>query len=725
MKNLVIVESPAKAKTISRFLGKNYDVIASYGHIRDLPEKSFGVDIEHNFKPRYVVPKEKKPVVDNIKKSASKADTIYIATDEDREGEAIGWHIVQAAKINEEKIKRIVFHEITKSAILESISSPRTINIDMVNSQEARRILDRIVGYKLSPLLAIKIRKGLSAGRVQSVALKLIVDREEEINNFVPQEYWTIELTFDNSITATLHKIDGKALDKFAIKNEEEALQLKAEIENESFRLASITKKKAAKKPDPPFITSTMQMAASTILGFSANKTMRIAQKLYEGVDMGSQRVGLITYMRTDSFNIAKEAIEKARSVIHTLFGEDYVPDKERIYKTKSKTAQEAHEAIRPTDPSLLPEEVKPYLTEDEYKLYTMIWKRFIASQMSDASFESATLVFTGGRFEAKTTLRRLIFDGFIRVWDYTKPESSDIPQLKKNQIYALEKVTPKQHFTEPPPRYTEATLIKELEKHGIGRPSTYATIISTIISRGYVELKNKKFYPQEIGIVTSKMLDKFFSDIINVKFTARMEEGLDKIAQRKLDKIKLLSDFYDKFKKLLDIAYEKMEKIKPEPEPTDIKCDLCGAPMVIREGKYGRFLACSNYPRCKNTKPLNEEQTDIKCDVCGAPMVIRYSKKGTKFLACSNYPECKNTKPYPTGLKCPLCGGDLVERSSKKGVFYGCSNYPECKFTIRGQIKNGKCPICGYTLFVKRKDGWHCARKGCTYAEKAEKGSD
>ncbi len=721
MKNLVIVESPAKAKTISRFLGKNYDVMASYGHIRDLPEKSFGVDIENGFKPRYVVPREKKPIVDSIKKEAQKADTVYIATDEDREGEAIGWHIVKATKLNEDKVKRIVFHEITRSAILSSLESPRTINIDMVNSQEARRILDRIVGYKLSPLLAKKIRKGLSAGRVQSVALKLIVDREEEIANFKPQEYWTIQLVFDKEITAQLISVDGEKLEKFTIKSENDALKIKDRILKETFRVASVTKRKTKKKPEPPFITSTLQMAASNLLGFSANKTMRIAQRLYEGVDIGSNRIGLITYMRTDSFHIAKEAQDKALSLIEELFGSDYLPDKPNVYKTKSRMAQEAHEAIRPTDPAMLPEMVRNYLTDDEFKLYTLIWKRFMASQMREAIFENVIITFASDSFEAKATYKTTLFDGYMRVWDYGKQENKEPPALKKNQQVDLTDVQPKQHFTEPPPRYTEATLIKELEKHGIGRPSTYATIIDTIISRGYVVLKDKKFYPQEIGITTSKMLDKFFSEIINVSFTAKMEEGLDKIAQRKLDKIKLLSDFYDRFKKLLDIAYEKMENLKPKPEPTDITCELCGAPMVIREGRFGKFLACSNYPKCKNTKPLNQEITDETCELCGAPMVVKYSKKGVRFLACSNYPKCKNTKPFPTGLKCPVCGGDLIEHASKRGRFYGCSNYPECKFTARGELKNATCPKCGYTLFVKRKDGWHCARKGCDYVEPQE----
>ena len=716
--NLVIVESPAKAKTISKFLGKKYSVVASYGHIRDLPQKSFGVDIENGFKPKYVVPKDKKPIVDSIKKSSKDANVVYIATDEDREGEAIGWHIVNAAKIDESKIKRIVFHEITKSAITNSIESYRSIDINMVNSQEARRILDRIVGYKLSPLLAKKIQKGLSAGRVQSVALKLIVDREDEIQKFIPQEYWTIHIIFEGNINALLYKIDSKSLGKLDIKTQKEAQEIAEKIKKEQFIVKSVTKRKTSKKPEAPFITSTLQMAASNILGFSAQKTMRIAQKLYEGVDIGKQRVGLITYMRTDSFNVAKEAQDKALNLINEILGEKYIPKKANIYKTKSKTAQEAHEAIRPSEPSMLPDMAKPHLTNDEYKLYNLIWKRFMASQTTPAEFNSVSILFSSETFEAKANFRELLFDGYLRFWDYSKPDVSDIPQLKKNSPIGLKNVEPKQHFTEPPPRYTEASLIKELEKHGIGRPSTYATIIGTIILRGYVQIKEKKFYPLEIGITTSKMLDKFFSSIINVKFTAKMEEGLDKIAQQKLDKIELLSDFYQKFKSLLDVAYEKMENLKPKPQETDIICDKCGAKMVIREGRYGRFLACSNYPKCKNTKPLDEEKTDIVCDKCGSPMVVKYSKKGTKFLACSNYPKCKNTKPYPTGLKCPECGGDLIEYSSKRGKFYGCSNYPECKFTVRGTLKNASCPKCGYTLFVKRKDGWHCARKGCDYKE-------
>ena len=714
--NLVVVESPAKAKTISKFLGKGYSVTASYGHIRDLPKSSFGVDLENDFKPKYVVAKDKKPVVDSLKKLSEKANDIYIATDEDREGEAIGWHISQVIKLKPDNVKRIVFHEITKSAILNSIKSPRTINFDMVKSQEARRILDRIVGYKLSPLLSKKIRRGLSAGRVQSIALKLIVDREKEIEKFIPVEYWTIHLTFLNEMEAVLTHIDNKTLDKFFIKNKESAESIIKDIKNEHFIIESVSNRKSSKKADPPFITSTLQMSASSLLGFSPKKTMSIAQKLYEGIDIEKTRAGLITYMRTDSFNISKEAQDSAYKLLMQLFGSDYVPQKPNIYKTKSKTAQEAHEAIRPTDPGRLPDMVKNYLTKDELKLYTLIWKRFIASRMPPAKYNTLSIIFASDKFKAKASYSELIFDGYLKIWNYSKNKNDKIPNIKKGSDAELTNVIPKQHFTEPPSRFNEGSLIKTLESYDIGRPSTYAAIIDTIISRGYVILKDKKFYPEEIGIVTSDMLNKFFSDIINVKFTAQMENGLDKIAHTKMDEVKLLNEFYEKFKKLLDNAYENMEKIKPEPEKTDIVCDKCGAPMVIREGRFGRFLACSNYPKCKNTKALDEEKTDIVCDKCGAPMVIKYSKKGTKFLACSNYPKCKNTKPYPTGLKCPECGGDLIEFTSKRGKFYGCSNYPKCKFTIKGQLKNGECPECGYTLLIKKKDGWHCANKKCGY---------
>ncbi len=717
--NLVVVESPAKARTISKFLGKGYEVVASYGHVRDLPVHRFGVDIEHGFKPKYEVPREKKPIVEHIRELAKHSNSIYIATDEDREGEAIGWHITRLLRRKEEDVKRIVFHEVTKKALEKAINNPRTINLNMVDSQEARRILDRIVGYKLSPLLSKKIKRGLSAGRVQSVAAKLVVEREKEITSFVRKEYWTIHLLTEEGIEALLTHIDGTKIDKTFIKSKKEALQLKKRIEKEEFSIESVTRKKTRKNPEPPFITSTLQMTASNILNFSPKKTMMLAQKLYEGIDIGKTRMGIITYMRTDSFNVSEEAQTSTLNLISNLFGGEYAPEKPNVYKTKSKLAQEAHECIRPVDVKLLPEMAKPYLTEEEYKLYNLIWRRFIASQMTQAVVRNTSIVLSSLSFKAKASFNEIEFDGFTRVWERSGLKESPSPEgLKKGNRVVINSITPKQHFTEPPPRYTPATLIKALESHGIGRPSTYATIIDTILARGYVSLKDGKFYPNDIGIVVTEELERFFSDIINVKFTARMEDKLDKIVEGNLSKLDVLSEFYEKFRTLLETAEQEMENRKPKPQETDIICELCGAPMVIREGKFGKFLACSNYPKCKNTKSLVEQKTDIICELCGAPMVIKHSKTGARFLACSNYPKCKNTKPYPTGLKCPECGRDLVEKSSKRGTFYGCSGYPQCTFTIRGEIKNKTCPLCGYTLMVKKKTQWHCARKGCNYRE-------
>jgi len=722
--NLVIVESPAKAKTISRFLGKDYEVIASYGHIRDLPKNQFGVDIENDFKPKYVILKEKKPIVEKIKEKSAQSKQVYIATDEDREGEAIGYHIVEVGKIPQDKIKRIVFHEITRQAILDSLKNPRGIDIFMVDSQESRRILDRIVGYKLSPLLAKKIRRGLSAGRVQSVALKLIVEREEEIQNFVKKEYWTIHLIFsdgDNEVESVLTSIDNKELDKFDIENAIAAQKIKSEIEKEEFIVKSIVSKVVTRKPKPPYITSTLQQEASTILGFSPKKTMQIAQKLYEGVTLQKDRMGLITYMRTDSLNVSKQAQEEALDIIGKFYGKPYVPKQPNVYKTKSKTAQEAHEAIRPTKPSLLPDMVKEYLSPDEYKLYTLIWKRFMASQCSSAKVNAVNIVFASNRFESKATFNELVFDGYLKIWDYSDNDFQVAPNFKENQSVSLKEVLEKQHFTEPPPRYTEASLVKTLEHYGIGRPSTYATIIDTILEREYVVLKDKKFYPTEIGIIVKNALDEYFKDIINVDFTAKLEEKLDNVAKNKVNKVKLLKDFYDKFKVMLDRAYQEMDSIKPKDEPTDIVCELCGAKMVVRQGRYGKFLACSNYPKCKNTKSLSDDTVDITCDKCGAKMVVKQGRYG-KFLACSNYPKCKNTMPYPTGLKCPVCGNELVEKRSKRGKFYGCSNYPNCKFTIRGNLINKKCPQCGGDLFLVLKDSIKCANPNCNYEEPIEK---
>lgn len=723
--NLVIVESPAKAKTISRFLGKDYEVMASYGHIRDLPKGNFGVDIEHNFKPKYSVLKEKKPIVEKIKELTQKSERVYIATDEDREGEAIGYHIVEASKIPKEKIERIVFHEITKQAILSALENPRSIDQFMVDSQESRRILDRIVGYKLSPLLAKKIRRGLSAGRVQSVALKLIVDKEDEIQNFIKKEYWTIHLLFGdgiNLIESVLTHINNEELEKFSIKDGKAADKIKSQIEKEKFIIEGVIKKVTQRKPKPPYITSTLQAESSTILGFTPKKTMKIAQKLYEGVDIQKERTGLITYMRTDSFHVAPQSQSEAMDIIKKFYGIEYFPKQPNIYKTKSKLAQEAHEAIRPTRPSLLPDMVKEYLSDDEYKLYNLIWKKFMASQMVPAKVNSVNITFASDHFKSRASFNELIFDGYLKVWDIYENDFQKVPNFNKSKSLSLNDIIAKQHFTEPPPRYTEASLIKTLESYGVGRPSTYATIIDTILEREYVSLRDKKFYPTEIGVTVSRSLGNFFNDIINVDFTAQLEGNLDLVAKNKVNKIELLSKFYEKFKKMIDNAYQNMENIKPKDEATDKICELCGAPMVIRQGRFGKFLACSSYPKCKNTKALNEETVDVTCEKCGAKMVVRHTKKGTKFLACSNYPKCKNTKPYPTGLKCPECGGELAEKFSKRGKFYGCSNYPNCKFTIRGRVVNKKCPKCGYTLFRVLKDSLKCANPKCDYEEEIEK---
>ncbi len=632
--NLVIVESPAKAKTISRFLGKDYEVIASYGHIRDLPKNNFGVDIDNDFKPKYTILKDKKPIVEQIKAKSTQSRQVYIATDEDREGEAIGYHIVEVSKIPQDKIKRIVFHEITKEAILDSLKNPRSIDILMVDSQESRRILDRIVGYKLSPLLAKKIRKGLSAGRVQSVALKLIAEREEEIQNFVKKEYWTIHLIFsdgDNEVESILASMDNAELDKFFIESAATAQKIKSEVEKEGFIVKSITKKMVTRKPKPPYITSTLQQEASTILGFPPKKTMKIAQKLYEGVTLQKERMGLITYMRTDSLNVSKQAQEEASTIIRKFYGESYAPKQPNIYKTKSKTAQEAHEAIRPTKPSLLPDMVKEYLSSDEYKLYALIWKKFMASQCSSAKVNVVNIVFSSSRFESKAVFSELVFDGYLKIWDYSDNDFQKAPNFKENQSVVLKEVVEKQHFTEPPPRYTEASLIKMLESYGIGRPSTYATIIDTILERQYVILKDKKFYPTEIGLIVKKALDDYFKDIINVDFTAKLEEDLDDVAKNKVNKIKLLKDFYNKFQVMLEKAYKEM--------PTGLKCPDCGGDLVEKTSKRGKFYGCSNYPNCKFT--IRGNVINKKCPKCGWELfkVLKNS------LKCAN-PNCNYEEP-------------------------------------------------------------------------------
>jgi len=659
-KALVIVESPTKAKTIGKILGEKYIIKSTMGHVRDLPPNRLGVSIEDSFKPTYEVIKNKKKIVKELAKAVKEAEEVYIATDQDREGEAIGWHIVTVTNTDQGRVKRIVFHEITKETIINSLRSPRQIDLHLVNAQQARRILDRLVGYKLSPLLSRKVRKGLSAGRVQSVALRLIVDREKEIERFVPQEYWTVVAHLskrdeEQIFTASLIAKGKKKFKKLEIANEAQAKKICRDLSDKEFRVGKVSRKPKKRNPPPPFNTSTLQQEASKRFGFSASKTMVIAQQLYEGIDLGTKEsVGLITYMRTDSFNVTSSAQAEALDFIKKKFGKDYVPKKPRIYKSKSKVAQEAHEAIRPTSCVRTPDELSKYLDTSQSKLYSLIWQRFVSSQMTSSIFDTVALDIKAGDYTFHATGQKLKFPGFLRVYQEEKDEAEKIlPALEVGDTLVLRDILPGQHFTEPPARYTEATLIKTLEEHGIGRPSTYAPIISTLLERGYVTLRKKQFYPQETGIIVEDLLVKYFPKVMDLDFTAHMEENLDEIALGKSDWVEVLDKFYQPFKRTLSVAYKNMEKIKPEV--TEEICPKCGSPLVIRIGRYGKFLACSSFPRCRYTAPLNEKGegtvnqfTEEKCPKCGSPMVIRSGRRG-RFLACSAYPKCKSTKSIHT----------------------------------------------------------------------------
>ncbi len=715
------MESPAKAKTIKNFLGKNYDVVASKGHLRDLPKSSFGIKIEDdNFIPQYRVTKDHQAIAKELKEKAKKADTVYIATDEDREGEAIGYHIAHVIGKNPEELPRIVFHEITKSAIKNALENPRKLDTNRVNAQQARRLLDRIVGYKLSPLLSKKIQRGLSAGRVQSSALKLVVDREREIREFKPQEYYTIEGIF-KSKNASLIKYNGKKLQKLSVKTEDEAKKITQELKPLEY-IIRIEKKKSISKSPAPFMTSTLQQTASSMLGFSPRRTMQIAQKLYEGVKTPVGETGIITYMRTDSLNIAKEAQQKALKIIEEKYGKEYA--KAKTYKTKSSGAQEAHEAIRPTIPELSPDELKNYLKPDEWKLYNLIYTRFLASQMKDAEFEVQNVYFENEKGEFKLSGKKLVFDGYYKVYG-TPGKDEMLPEFEEGEKIKPEDVKYTRNFTKPPERYTEATLIKKLESLGIGRPSTYAPTITLLQNRNYVEVKDKKLHPTEIAFNVIKTLEEHFPDIVDANFTANMEEMLDLVAEGKKEWQEMLRDFYFPFVELVKTKDKEIPSQKIA-KPTGELCPLCGEPLVIRKGRFGEFIACSAYPKCKYTRPLEEKEektVDVKCDKCGAPMVMKRGRRG-EFLACSRYPECKNTKPLNPpevleDVKCPECGGDIIKRNSKRGEFYGCSNYPECKFISKYRPVNKKCPECGY-LMAKRtfrnKEVYECIK--CKHKE-------
>ncbi|MEA3490332.1 MAG: type I DNA topoisomerase [Campylobacterota bacterium] len=715
MKNLIIVESPAKGRTISNFLGKDYKVIASKGHIRDLPKSNFGITIDENglFVPKYSIPRDVNPTVKELKKLSKEAETVYIATDEDREGEAIGYHIAMAIGRDPETLPRIVFHEITKSAIEHALESPRKIDMDSVNAQQARRLLDRIVGYKLSPLLGSKIQKGLSAGRVQSSSLKIVIDREREIKAFKPVEYWSVDALFQKNVDASIYEFDGTKIEKMTITNESMAKEIVSSAKGESFVVASIDKSKRKTKPSAPFMTSTLQQSASTQLGFSPKKSMMVAQKLYEGVKTSQGTMGVITYMRTDSLNLAAEAVSSARDYIKSEYGEKYLPAKPKNYVTKTKAAQEAHEAIRPTMVEFSPKIAADYLGADELKLYRLIYNRFLSCQMVDAEFESQTILFRGDKTIFKASGRKLLFDGFYRVTGYSEKDKL-LPDLKQDSAVTMDDIKAEQHFTEPPPRYNEASLIKKLESMGIGRPSTYAPTITILQTRKYIEIEKKRIHPTEIAFTVIELLEKYFAEIVDSGFTSNMEESLDEVGEGNIDWQKVLSDFYGPFMEKIESGKKDIKSLKVAI-PTGEKCPDCGSELLLRKGRYGEFIACSNFPKCKYTKNVNgeepekPEETDEVCEKCGSPMVIKNSKRG-KFLACSAYPKCKNAKSL-TPLKeitvpCPECGGKLQEREGRRGKFFGCINYPKCKFIANFEPVDKKCPECNYLMGKKSLRG-------------------
>ncbi len=735
-KPLIIVESPTKARTIGRIVGKDFLVEASVGHIKDLPERELGVDIEGGFVPRYVLIKGKEKVVRRLKKLSEASPRIYLASDPDREGEAIAWHIAEEIADGKE-VHRVLIHEITPRGVKEALDNPRGLQESLYRAQQARRILDRLVGYKISPLLWKKVKRGLSAGRVQSVALRLICEREREIEEFVPEEYWTItaELEHPSKPPPFKAKLSKKGEQKVEIRTEEEARAILEELQALKFVVHGVKKKERRRIPAPPFITSTLQQEASKRLRFSVKRTMVLAQQLYEGVALGELgHRGLITYMRTDSVRVAPEAIEAARNLIRELFGPEYLPPKPHPFKSR-KGAQEAHEAIRPASLDLPPDKVRPYLTQDQYALYKLIWDRFLASQMAQARLEQMTVEVKAGEFLFSATGTVVKFPGFLVLWREEEEEDGfGLPELQVGEELKVREIVPKQHFTQPPARYTESSLVKELEEKGIGRPSTYATIITTLQERGYVVLKDRKFHPTELGRLVSELLVANFPGIMDVGFTAQMEEKLDQIEEGKILWREVLEEFYRSFSEELERASREMRDVKRERRLTDIICDRCGSPMEIRWGRYGEFLSCSAFPRCKNAKMfvrdeegrirvVEEERAGEDCPVCSSPMVIKRGRYG-RFLACSRWPECDFTKPLTTGVKCPMegCDGELVERRTKRGrIFYSCSRYPECRYTLSYRPLNEPCPSCGHPFLVEGRKGVFCPNDGCDYRRELE----
>ena len=795
-KNLLIVESPAKAKTIKKYLGPDFRIMSSVGHIKDLPVSKLGVDVDDDFRPEYVTIKGKSKILKALKDAGMESEAVYLAPDPDREGEAIAWHIAQELKKRKGKIFRVLFNELTEKAIHEAIASPKTLNRDRFESQQARRILDRLVGYQMSPILWSKVKRGLSAGRVQSVAVKMICDREQEICAFEPQEYWSLTAHLEAKeppvFKARFLRYDGK---KTELKNENQTQKIVSEVKGRPFKVLNVSKKKKKKNSPPPFITSLLQQEAYGKLRFPVKKTMSIAQSLYEGIELGDRgQTGLITYMRTDSFRISNDAISQARGFILQSFGEDYLPAKPNHFRSR-KGAQEAHEAIRPTSVELEPNVVSQYLTKDQLSLYTLIWKRFVACQMVPAILDQTQVEIEAGKAIFKASGSVVVFKGFTALYKerLNGPVSDEygdeqLPPLEKDQVLSLIKLEPAQHFTQPPPRFTEATLIKALEENGIGRPSTYAAILANISGRDYVAIEKRHFKPTELGFLVTQLLVKSFPGILNTDFTAKMEANLDRIAQGEVKWTKLMEKFYDSFQKDLEMAKQEMKgevltditcpeckslmAIKsgrnglflactgyPECKTTtnfirDEKgniivetthevgreegtCEICGKPMVTKNGKFGPFLGCSGYPECKNTQDIRSKektnqkeqptiQPGVKCKSCGGRMVIKRSRTGQKFLACENYPKCTYTESVSTNIKCPNddCNGMIVEKTSKKGRrFYACNQYPECRFAMWDEPFDDVCPECGSrVLSVKRRKGVDpvlaCRNKECGFTK-------
>ncbi len=750
---LVILESPNKIKAVKGYLGKNYKVIASQGHVRDLPKSALGIDMEDNFTPKYINIRGKGDLIKSLKAEAKKADVVYLATDPDREGEAISWHLMQVLDLDDKKAKRIRFNEVTEDAVKSAVKNPQTLDMNLVDAQQTRRILDRIVGYQLSPILWKKIKSGLSAGRVQSVATRLIVDRENEIRAFKAEEYWTIEVM--------LRTDDGKsfkasyvtpARNKFQLGNKEKADSVLEKINGKDFTVKDIKKAVRYKNPAPPFITSTLQQEAYKRLGFQSAKTMKVAQELYEGISLGADGThGIITYMRTDSLHISNVAAESAKEYIINNYGKEFYPDKRRVYKSRNG-AQEAHEAIRPSYMKFNPKDIKQYLSNDQYKLYKLIWDRFLASQMASAALDTVTIDTECNGVAFRSSGYTIRFMGYMALYDYKSDDKNEDESEKDNILPAVEQgdklecteINPLQHFTQPPARYSEGTLVKALEEKGLGRPSTFAQTITTIIQRGYVERDAKTLAPTPLGEITTKLMCDNFEDIVDYGFTASMEDSLDEIENGTKDMLEVLNEFYKGFEKDIKSALENIdrENYKLPVVETDIECEKCGSKMVIKSGRFGKFAACPNYPACRNTKALdkdgnlvtNEEKTadlksapdDIKCDVCGGPMVIRKGRFG-QFYACASYPKCNGTKPITKEIDvpCPLCSSKLVIRHGRnRTTFYSCTGYPKCKFTSCDVPTTEKCPVCGGMLLQKRgKEGVYvCHNKECSYNEKKKK---